>query len=264
MTELPAQVAPVAFAFSSTYTVRVVIRDGDPWFVAADVCAALDLDNITKALLRLDDDEQQVVDFATLNSIQGVTNQELNPGQKINLINESGLYSLILGSRKPEAKRFKKWVTSEVLPAIRKTGRYQVATDPAVYERCTPEQQRALTDAMQKAFSTWIFGDQSFQHGCNRLRLNHRLRHLADLPAAEFDRAMATVAELDTMNRAFTGWVMEALHVYLTEYVEAGGPWTLWLTRNWKQWMGTALPPRPDWLAIQAQLKLAKDAWGSA
>jgi len=106
-------------------SVRVVVIDDNPWFVAADVCAALELPNITMALKRLDVDEMQLVDFSTLNSVEGARNQQLNPGQQINIINESGLYSLILTSRKPEAKKFKKWVTSEVLPAIRKTGRYE-------------------------------------------------------------------------------------------------------------------------------------------
>jgi len=108
--------APAVFNFVSN-TLRVVMRDGEPWFVAADVIAALALDR--KALERLDDDEKGV------NSIH-------TPGgdQEMTIINESGLYSLILGSRKPEAKKFKKWVTSEVLPAIRKTGRYVAPRPP--------------------------------------------------------------------------------------------------------------------------------------
>lgn len=90
---------------------RVVMRDGEPWFVAADVCAALAVQNITQAVARLDDDERAMFNIA--------------PQGNTNIINESGLYSLIMGSRKPEAKKFRKWVTAEVLPAIRKTGRYE-------------------------------------------------------------------------------------------------------------------------------------------
>ena len=103
---------------------RVVMRDGEPWFVAADVCDALGLDNNRQAMTRLDDDEKGVISNDTPGGKQGVT-----------VINESGLYSLIMGSRKPEAKKFRKWVTAEVLPAIRKTGRYEapaaVAAAPA-------------------------------------------------------------------------------------------------------------------------------------
>ena len=100
--------------FYPTQPLRHVWRDDVPWFVAADLLRALDLDR--KALERLDDEEKGVSSIHT-------------PGgpQEVAIVNESGLYSLILGSRKPEAKRFKKWVTAEVLPAIRRTGRYESA-----------------------------------------------------------------------------------------------------------------------------------------
>ena len=112
----------LSFSFS-TQILRCIMRDGEPWFVAADVCAALEITNVTQALSRLDPDEM------TLYSNEG---REAGHGaQSQNLINESGLYSLILGSRKPEAKKFKKWVTSEVLPSIRKTGAYVAPTAPA-------------------------------------------------------------------------------------------------------------------------------------
>jgi len=92
--------------------VRTIMQNGEPWWVLADVCKVLDLKNPTHSANRLDDDER-----ATLNvGRQG----------EATIINESGLYSVILTSRKPAAKRFKKWVTSEVLPAIRKTGGYMV------------------------------------------------------------------------------------------------------------------------------------------
>jgi prophage antirepressor-like protein len=104
---------PSVFNFGE-FEIRVLPDENDnPWFIAANVCRALDLDNVTRAVERLDDDEKR------LTSIQGIPNQ-------VNIINESGLYSLILTSRKPEAKAFKKWITSEVLPAIRKTGSYQL------------------------------------------------------------------------------------------------------------------------------------------
>ena len=92
---------------------RTVLKDGDPWFVAVDVCELLDLANSREALSRLDDDEKDVILTDTLGG-----------KQKSAAISESGLYSLVLSSRKPEAKVFKRWVTSEVLPQIRKTGSY--------------------------------------------------------------------------------------------------------------------------------------------
>lgn len=96
---------------------------GNPWFVAADVCGALDIRNTSDAVARLDEDEKRVT---TLGTNEGLQTQGLGP-QTLNVINESGLYSLILTSRKEEAKRFKRWVTHEVLPSIRKTGSYSLA-----------------------------------------------------------------------------------------------------------------------------------------
>ena len=104
------------FAFDSQ-AVRVVMVDGEPWFVAADVCAALTIGNSRDAVSRLDDDEKGV---ATTDTPSGQ--------QEMTIISEPGLYSLILTSRKPEAKRFKRWITHDVLPSIRKTGAY---VDPA-------------------------------------------------------------------------------------------------------------------------------------
>lgn len=94
-------------------TIRTVMQNDEPWFVAADVCRALELGNVSMAIERLDEDER------TLISIEGASN-----GLPVNAVNEPGLYTLILGSRKPEAKAFKRWITHEVLPAIRKTGIY--------------------------------------------------------------------------------------------------------------------------------------------
>lgn len=98
------------FDFNSNQ-VRAVIIDCDPWFVLSDVCAILEIGNPSDAARRLDDDE------VTLDIIEG-------SHRPTNIISESGLYSLVLTSRKPEAKQFKKWVTSEVLPSIRKNGGY--------------------------------------------------------------------------------------------------------------------------------------------
>ena len=109
----------LSFTFS-TQQLRAVMIDGEPWFVAADVCDALNHSDTSMACSRLDDDEKLV-------QAMFVSGQN----REILLINESGLYSLILTSRKPEAKKFKKWVTSEVLPAIRKTGRYVAPVAPA-------------------------------------------------------------------------------------------------------------------------------------
>lgn len=90
-------------------------ENGEPWFVAKDVCDILEISNPSDALKRLDDDERSRFNLGR----QGETN----------IVNEAGLYVLVLGSRKPEAHEFKRWVTHEVLPQIRKTGGYIPTTD---------------------------------------------------------------------------------------------------------------------------------------
>lgn len=96
-------------------------KAGEPWFVAKDVCDILEISNPSDALKRLDDDERSRFNLGR----QGETN----------IVNEAGLYVLVLGSRKPEAHEFQRWVTHEVLPSIRKHGGYM-----AGQERMTPEQ----------------------------------------------------------------------------------------------------------------------------
>ena len=98
--------------------IRAIMQQGEPWFVAADVCKCTDIANSRDAFSRLDEDEKGVALIDT-------------PGGKQNMaiINEPGLYSLVLGSRKPEAKAFKRWITHEVIPSIRKTGSYSSGND---------------------------------------------------------------------------------------------------------------------------------------
>lgn len=96
--------------------IRTIIQNGEPWFIATDVCKALEIENSRKATSRLDDDEKNTVTLSDGN--------KGNPN--VTAVTEAGLYSLVLGSRKPEAKQFKRWITHEVLPSIRKTGAYAV------------------------------------------------------------------------------------------------------------------------------------------
>lgn len=94
---------------------RTKVINGNPWFVAKDLCEILELDDVRRAVEPLDDDEK-------------LTGEILQSGQMRSMwfVNESGMYTLIIRSRKPEAKAFRKWVTAEVLPTIRKTGRYEL------------------------------------------------------------------------------------------------------------------------------------------
>ena len=127
------------------FRVRVIMRCAEPWFVAKDACDCLTLTDTNKACQNLDEDEKQVVtrDF----------DSELfseSKAQAITLVSESGLYTLIMRSNKPEAKVFRKWVTSEVLPSIRKTGSYSVAQPTLAIPKTLPEALRAYADEVER------------------------------------------------------------------------------------------------------------------
>lgn len=160
----------------NTITVRSLERDGQIWFVAADVCKALEINNPSQALTRLDSDEK-----TTLTNNEGRAGQG---AQNYNIINESGLYSLILRSRKTEAKQFKKWVTSEVLPSIRKTGGYMADVTLTRHQRTQIKRAVVLFIGQtgrtaQEVYKLLYarFGVQSYQ----------------DIPARHFDEAMSII-----------------------------------------------------------------------
>lgn len=119
--------------------VRSLNIGGEPWFVGKDVADILRYTNSRKAINDHVDDEDK-----------GVTKCDTLGGkQDLIIINESGLYSLILSSKLPTAKKFKRWVTSEVLPAIRKTGNYQIPTDPMVALKLMFEAQTQTNDKVE-------------------------------------------------------------------------------------------------------------------
>lgn len=115
------------FESSQFGTIRAIEKDGEPWFVAADVCKALELEDTRRATSRLDEDE-----LTRIKIVSGGQNRE------VIAVNEPGLYALVLGSRKPEAKAFKRWITHEVIPSIRRNGGYI-----AGQESMTPEELMA-------------------------------------------------------------------------------------------------------------------------
>jgi prophage antirepressor-like protein len=102
-----------------TTTIRTITKDGEPWFVLKDVCDVLEISNPSDTKSRLDEDEYTEVNLNTLGLTKGTVG---NPN--VTIISESGLYRVVMRSDKPQAKPFQKWVTSEVLPSIRKNGLY--------------------------------------------------------------------------------------------------------------------------------------------
>lgn len=133
------------FQFNSIQ-VRVVVVNNEPWFVAKDLCQVLGISKYRDAISRLDDDERESFKLDTLGGKQDMIT-----------VSESGMYALVISSRKSEAKTFRKWITSEVLPSIRKTGEYKVKdkilnkSEEWLKERQeSKEVRRELTDSIKE------------------------------------------------------------------------------------------------------------------
>lgn len=123
---------PLQLFQNAGFKVRVLIRDNEPWFVAKDVCDCLELGNVSQTCSRLDDDERGII-----------SNDTPSGKQEMLIVSEPGLYSLIGSSKKQEAKSFKRWVNHEVLPSIRKTGKYDARSTVPSY-MLESEEERAI------------------------------------------------------------------------------------------------------------------------
>lgn len=120
--------------------IRTVQQENEILFVATDICKALDLQNVSKSVQRLDDDEKGIISSYTLGG-----------NQNLLAVNEFGLYNLVLSSRKPQAKAFKRWVTHDVIPAIRKNGSYSVNQDMR-----SKEVEARLNNSRARVASTFL------------------------------------------------------------------------------------------------------------
>ena len=143
------ETAMQVYTFNETdISIRIQNIDGNPWFVAKDLCDALELNDVRRAVEPLDDDEK-------------LTGEILQSGQRrlMWLVNESGMYALVIRSNKPEAKKFRKWVTNEVLPSIRRTGSYTV--QPAAKRGRKTRGELVNADILNLL---WLIGE-SLNHG---------------------------------------------------------------------------------------------------
>lgn len=137
---------PDIFNYQNGITIRGQHIESEYWFVAKDVCDVLSLADASQAVDRLDDDEK-------LTRIIYGSGQ----GRQMWLVNESGLYNLIFQSRKPEAKAFRKWVTSEVLPALRKNGTYSMPASGENYNTVNSHQEGEYTITTTRLMSGEIY-----------------------------------------------------------------------------------------------------------
>ena len=158
--------------------VRTIIKDGEPWFVGKDVAKILEYRNTKKALSdHVDEEDKYQGDGVTIRDPMGRV-------QHPTIINESGLYSLILSSKMPRAKEFKHWVTSEILPTIRRTGGY-VASEDMFIENYLP----FLDEPYRDLFRLQMTAIE---------KLNERIRH--DQPLVDFANQVAGTENLIDMN----------------------------------------------------------------
>jgi prophage antirepressor-like protein len=235
MREEVAKVNSLQIFQHNGWTVRVIEINGEPWFVARDVCEILEHSNPSKAVKDLVDEDDLTTGYPIVDSM-GRT-------QHATIVNESGLYSLILGSRKPEAKAFKRWVTHEVLPAIRKTGSYSVNQKPLSQAEALLQMAQYLVE-QEKRMVHIEMELQVHKHRLDNLdhvdvigdkqqRLNAMVRKIAQQNGWTFQRAW----------REFTTAFNTAYHTNLTQRIE-----------NYKQKHGLKELSRPQYLSMVDQL----------
>ena len=189
---------PAVFQFEN-HKIRTVEKDGEAWFVLKDVCQALTINNVSDVAKRLDDDEKDDIDCVD------VTGRS----QQFMAVSESGLYSAIMRSAKPEAKRFKKWVTSEVLPSIRKHGHYSSRPDSVALPQTPMEMFLLAADAIKD--------------------LNSRTLQIESRTAQVEDVALDAISQVEEMkaNQRLEPWqafaVRQAMEVRVYELQEKYG-----------------------------------------
>ena len=172
---------------------RAIMKDSEPWFVAADVCKALEVGNPSQALTRLDDDEK----FTTIISNEGAASGI----SSLAFVNEPGLYTLVLGSRKREAKSFKRWVTHDVVPSIRKTGAYMT---PETIEKVLMNPDTIISLATQlKELQTKVEQDKPKVQYFDTLVDRNLLTNFRD-----------TAKELHVAPKAFINFLLEKGYIY--------------------------------------------------
>ena len=191
------------YEFNGTM-VRTVLVDGEPCFIARDICTVLEIGNTSQAVASLDEDERGVI-----------TNEGRVAGfgpQSMTYVTEAGMYSLVLRSRKPEAKAFKRWVTHEVLPAIRRTGSYSVpAAVPALTEDEIVHQALQITAAKVEALESRVAELEPAATFAQTV-----LSAEGDISVGDAAKALANAGIKTGQNRLFSqlhamGWVYRSL-----------------------------------------------------
>ena len=225
----------IPFSFEKK-KVRTLLVDDQPWFVAVDVAIALQYSEASAMTRHLDDDEKGLSIVQTLGG-----------DQEVLVINESGLYSAILRSRKAEAKRFKKWVTAEVLPAIRKRGRYedQGKMQTLLGETIGTDAVHALGNLVKGKVCTLpvALRRQATAKIWSQTHAAFGVRSAADIPAAQLDSVRNFIAAYALEGEWLPkqpegGYVITASQAYeLANLLHCAA----WVEHRWKQGIGEGL-----------------------
>jgi len=162
------------FKFEENLPINVLsaMKNEETWFIASDVCNVLELPNVTRAMERLDEDEKQIIKINFKGQLR-----------EVNVINESGLYALVITSEKPNAKTFRKWITSVVLPSIRKSGKYTT-------EKAQKRQQQMLdlTSEIEKIENDIDFHKRETRELSNKKDAKYKLlRYLITMDDSQYE-----------------------------------------------------------------------------
>lgn len=189
-TQTHSALAPVSFDFNS-FSVRAFLIDNDPWLIASDVAKVLGYRDAEKMTRMLDDDEKDTHIMGTPGGQQSFT-----------VINESGTYTCILRSRRQNAKPFRKWVTAEVLPSLRKTGSYTMKTLAIESPTITPGEQQTLSEIVAKRSAECADIGKARQEIWSRLHRKFRVAKYNQLPREQLADAIAYVMQMEIKSPA--------------------------------------------------------------
>ncbi len=198
----------VSFGFEEK-SVRVMDRGGAPWFVAQDVCGCLGIASHRDAISKLEDDERDAV---------GITDA-IGREQSQSIVSESGVYALIFRSRKPEAKRFRKWVTQEVLPTLRRTGAYLMGANDQADEAEDPLPLDAPDDIERMRVKLGLVREARYVYGRKTAR---GLWEQLGLPEVDKDRPLALTFCADEICPLVRGWLHERCDLVADAREESG------------------------------------------
>lgn len=212
--------ADIAIFCYKSMPVRTTVIDGEVWFIAKDVCDVLDIQNVTQAVQQLDDDERSMFNIGRSPTHGG--------GGEVNIINEPGLYALVLRSNKPEAKPFRRWVTHDVLPQIRKTGSYVLPNAPQRGK--TVSLSKKVLDAAEKICEK-AFACETPEDFRNTIALDNVFKNTYGTSALEMAGISLSIKDEPTL---FDKWDSDGCHVVTRE------------VKHSYEWRHNLLPPLPE------------------